>query len=99
MNATTKRSLTPEQIAHLAKVPAYCRASMEGYLRAGALVSIAPQDEVREVPPIAITVVGTEDEAFWIDCCATRREATALARSLGLRVQRGGRARAPRKSA
>jgi hypothetical protein len=45
---------------------------------------IYKQDECgSDVLPYAIAVAGT---AFWIDCCETPGEATALASSLGLRV-------------
>jgi hypothetical protein len=76
--------LSVAQANHVAKVFPECRAEMTDFLEAGAEVVIYKQDECgSDVPPSAIGVAGT---AFWIDCCETPGEATALASSLGLRV-------------
>lgn len=76
--------LTIAQAAHIAKVFPECRAEMTDFLVAGVEAVIYEQNECgSDVPPYAIAVAGT---AFWIDCCETREAATALARSLGLKV-------------
>lgn len=76
--------LTVAQANHVAKVFPECRAEMIEFLETGAEVVIYKQDECgNDVLPYAIAVAGT---AFWVDCCATPGEATALASSLGLKV-------------
>ncbi|KVA53984.1 hypothetical protein WI61_06580 [Burkholderia cepacia] len=76
--------LTVAQASHVAKVFPECRAEMADFLEARAEVVIYKQDECgSDVPPFAIAVAGT---AFWIGCCETPEEATALADSLGLKV-------------
>ncbi|AOJ97494.1 hypothetical protein DM992_39470 (plasmid) [Burkholderia sp. JP2-270] len=76
--------LSVAQANHVAKVFPECRTEMTDFLEASAEVVIYRQNECgSDVPPYAIAVAGT---AFWIDCCETPEEATALADSLGLKV-------------
>lgn len=89
-------TLTPTQQAYVDQVPfKEVRPALAEFLASGVEVVIGRQHEVPEAPPFAITVHGTE---FWIGCCASADEASALAESLGLRVLTDAEITRPRGS-
>lgn len=76
--------LTEFQRDHVMRVFPETRAEMADHLRLGAEVFITRQDEVQDVPPVAIAVSQAPD--FWIDCVESESAAHTLAAQLGLVV-------------
>jgi hypothetical protein len=76
--------LTQAQQEHVLRVYPENRASMADYLRQGVEVYIYRQDEVPDVPPVAIAVV--QDPAYWIECVDSESAALTFAADLGLVV-------------
>ena len=77
--------MTPAQAAHVAAAFPEAREQMAKYLKAGAEVVIARQQECGpDVPPFCIAVAA--DQSFWIDCSNSKEEAVARAEALGLVV-------------
>lgn len=77
--------LTPAQAAHVAAAFPEAREQMAKYLKAGAEVVIARQQECGpDVLPFCIAVAA--DQSFWIDCSNSKEEAVARAEALGLVV-------------
>lgn len=88
-NQTQKQTMTLAAIheAHVAQTFPEDREAMADYLSRGVAVCIGPQKECGpDVGPIAIWVI--EAPEFWIDCCATTKDAVEKAKALGLQVVR-----------
>ena len=83
--APNLEGLSQAQQDHVMKVFPETRASMADYLRQGAEVHIYRQDEVPDVPPVALAV--SSFPAYWIDCVESESAALALAAKLGLLVK------------
>lgn len=76
--------LTHAQREHVLRVFPETQASMADFLRQGVEVFIYTQDEVPDVPPVAIAVL--QSQGYWIECCESESAAHALATKLGLVV-------------
>lgn len=83
--APNLEGLSPAQRDHVMQFFTETRASMADYLRQGVEVYIYRQDEVPDVPPVAIAV--SKDPSYWIDCVESESAALALVANLGLVVQ------------
>lgn len=79
--------LSKAQIDHVMLSFPENRASMADYLRQGVEVYFYRQDEVPDVPPVAIAVV--QDPGYWIDCAESEDAAVLLTHQLGLTATRG----------
>lgn len=78
-------ALTAAQQDHVNGVYPECRAQMADYLERGVEVVVFRQSECgSDVPPFA--VAPKADQAFWVGCWETAKQATACATELGLRV-------------
>lgn len=80
--------LTPAQLDHVMCVYPEIRGSMADFLRQGVEVFFYRQDEVEEVPPVAIAV--SRNPGYWIDCVETENAALALVAKLGVTVALSG---------
>ncbi|MNF97878.1 hypothetical protein D3C84_807210 [compost metagenome] len=82
--APNLEGLTQVQCDHVMRTFPETRASMADYLRQGVEVYIHRQDEVPDVPPVAIAV--SNNTGYWIDCAESESAARTLAAELGLTV-------------
>jgi len=82
--APNLEGLTLVQCDHVMRTFPETRASMADYLRQGVEVFIYRQDEVPDVPPVAIAV--SKNTGYWIDCVESESSARSLAAELGLIV-------------